>query len=250
MEKVAVITGSSGGIGIALVRAYLDDGYFIIGLDRNSSEFLVSDAYVHINLNLLMFSKDATYRKNILEKIKEHLPPQVSNFVLINNAAEQILRPMADIQWQDWENSLAVNTVAPFFLVQGLTEELISSQGHVINISSIHAKLTKTKFTCYAAAKAALESITRSLALELSPSGISVNTVAPAAISTKMLEASFHDKPEKLRNLENFHPSNSIGMPEHLALFVKTITDHQDGFLTGTILEYNGGIACKLHDPD
>lgn len=250
MKKVALITGSSGGIGIALARAYLDDGYFVIGLDRNSSEFLALDAYVHIDVNLLMFSKEAPYRKNILEKIKEYLPRQVSNFVLINNAAEQILRPMAEIQWQDWEDSLAVNTVAPFFLVQGLTEELILSRGHVINISSIHAKLTKTKFTCYGAAKAALESITRSLALELSPFGISVNTVAPAAISTKMLEAGFHGKPEKLRNLESYHPSNSIGAPANLALFVKTITDRQDGFLTGTILEYNGGIACRLHDPD
>ena len=170
--------------------------------------------------------------------------------MLINNAAEQILKSVAEIQWLDWENSLAVNTVAPFFLVQGLIKELIEARGHVINISSIHAKLTKTKFTCYGASKAALEAVTRSLALELSPLGISVNAVAPAAISTKMLKASFKDKPEKLRELESYHPSRGIGAPAQVALFVKTITDQQGGFLTGTVLEFNGGIACRLHDPD
>ena len=82
---------------------------------------------------------------------------------------------------------MAVNLVAPFFLTQGLIDILIASNGHVINMSSIHAKLTKTNFTCYATSKAALEALTRSLALELSAKGVSVNAIAPAAIATQML---------------------------------------------------------------
>jgi len=250
MSKVTVITGSSGGIGRALVKTYLDDGYFVIGLDRKTSESPVSDAYIQIDVSLLIFSKDEPYRDSILKKIRERLPHEVTNFVLINNAAEQILKSVAEIQWQDWENSLAVNTVAPFFLVQGLIEELTVSRGHVINISSIHSKLTKTNFTCYGASKSALEAVTRSLALELSPLGISVNAIAPAAISTEMLLASFNDKPEKLLELESCHPSKSIGKPSDVAHFIKSITDHRSGFLTGSVLEFNGGISGRLHDPD
>ena len=249
MNKVAVITGSSGGIGRALVKTYLNDGYYVLALDISPSKSPVSEFYAEIDVNLLMFSKDTAYRDSVLGKIKERLPHKVNKFVLINNAAEQILKSVAEIQWQDWENSLAVNTVAPFFLVQGLTEELIASSGHVINISSIHAKLTKKNFTCYSASKSALEAVTRSLALEISSMGVSVNAIAPAAISTEMLKDGFRDTSYKLQELKSYHPSGSIGSPEQLANFVKSISDHKSGFLTGADLEFNGGIGGKLHDP-
>ncbi len=249
MSKVAVITGSSGGIGRALVRTYLDDGYFVIGLDRQSSAQLITESYSEITVNLLMFSKEASYRDKCLNEIKGKLPKRIKKLVVINNAAEQIIKSVPKIVWEDWESSLAINTLAPFFLVQGLLEELKRSFGHVVNISSIHAKLTKAQFTCYAVSKAALDGLTRSLALELSPKGISVNAVAPAAISTEMLKAGFKGQPEKLIELEACHPSGTIGSPEQVSLFVKAITDQEGGFITGAILDVNGGISGRLYDP-
>ena len=122
--------------------------------------------------------------------------------------------------------------------------------GCVINISSIHARLTKSDFSCYAASKAALESLTRSLAIELSGRGVSVNAISPAAISTEMLKEGFAKTPHKLEELESFHPSGSIGTPEQLATFVKSISEQRGGFLTGSVLEFNGAIGGKLHDPN
>jgi len=250
MNKVAVITGSSGGIGRALVRTYLDDGYFVVGLDRTFCEYPAIESYVGIDVSLLQFSKDISYRDTVISKIKEHLPNNPKKFVVINNAAEQILKPVHKIRWQDWEISLAVNTIAPFFLTQGLIAELTAANGHVVNVSSIHSKLTKPLFTCYAVSKSAIEAVTRSLALELSPLGISVNAVAPAAISTEMLKAGFKDTPEKLLELENYHPSKSIGTPVQVSQFIKALTDNEGGFLTGSVLDFNGGISCKLSDPN
>lgn len=174
----------------------------------------------------------------------------MKKFIIINNAAEQILKPVAEIEWTDWEHSFSVNTIAPFFLVQGFIQELSTYQGHVINISSIHAKLTKTNFTCYASSKAALEGITRSLALELSSLGISINAIAPAAISTEMLKAGFDDMPEKLHELESYHPSKSIGTPLQTASLVKAITDQEGGFLSGSVIDFSGAIASRLYDPN
>ena len=249
MTKVALITGSGGGVGSALIKAYVEDRFFVIGLDKNQDHGDDLN-YKYLNIELLNFSKEKVYRANKVNEILNLLPTKISEFVLINNAAEQIIKPLTDINWDDWEKSIAVNTVAPFFLAQSFRDQLSASCGHVINITSIHAKLTKSYFTCYATSKAALEAVTRSLALELSPVGVSVNAVAPAAISTEMLKSGFNNTPEKYRDLKDYHPSKSIGAPEDVANFVKSISDHRSGFLTGSVLEFNGGIGGKLHDPD
>jgi NAD(P)-dependent dehydrogenase (short-subunit alcohol dehydrogenase family) len=249
VSKVAIITGSSGGIGGALVKVYSSAGFFVIGLDKIQNDTIDLD-YTYINIDLLNFAKDKDYREVKVKEVVNTFPIIIDELVLINNAAEQIIKPLSEISWADWEVSLAVNTMAPFFFTQSFKEYLSDSNGHVINITSIHAKLTKSYFTCYATSKAALEAVTRSLALELSPIGVSVNAVAPAAISTEMLKSGFTNMPDKYRQLEDFHPSKSIGRPEDAAVFVKSISDHRSGFLTGSVLEFNGGIAAKLYDPD
>jgi len=248
MSKFAVITGSSGGIGSALVDAFLSDNYSVVGIDtidsgRNSVGFL------EIHADLFEFTKNENYREQILNQINNHLPEKLDDIVLINNAAVQILNPVSELNWSDCDKTLTVNTMAPFFLVQGFLDQLIKANGHVINISSIHSKLTKENFSCYAASKSALEALTRSLALELSSNGISVNAIAPAAINTRMLKDGFANVPHKLKQLASYHPSGSIGTPEELAVLVKSVTMQKGSFLTGSILDFNGGISSCLHEP-
>lgn len=249
MSKFAVITGSSGGIGSALVDVFLSDNYSVIGIDTTDSG-RNSVGFVEINVDLFEFTKHENYREQILNQINNHLPERLDDFVLINNAALQILNTVSKLNWSDWDKTLTVNTMAPFFLVQGFLEQLTKTHGHVINISSIHSRLTKANFSCYASSKAALEALTRSLALELSVNGISVNAIAPAAIATQMLKDGFAESPEKLKELESYHPAGMIGSPEELAIFVKSVAEQRGGFLTGSVIEFNGGIAGKLHDPD
>ena len=187
---------------------------------------------------LLEFAQDEAYRDLVIRKIRNYIPENAEEFVVINNAAEQILNPVEKISWDDWVRSIGVNSIAPFFLVQGLIEDLTIGCGSIVNITSIHAKLTKPNFTCYAASKAALEAITRSLAIELSPLGISINSVAPAAIETEMLLAGFKDTPEKLEQLKEYHPAKMLGTSDNLASFVKSITDQRAGFLTGAVVDF------------
>jgi len=249
MSKFAVVTGSSGGIGSAIVDAFLSDKYHVVGIDSRCSR-RNSALYVEIKADLYEFAKNENYREKILNQIKNILPEKLEDFVLINNAAVQILNPVSESHWKHWDNTLNVNTVAPFFLAQGFISQLIEVQGHIVNISSIHSKLTKPNFSCYAASKAALDSLTRSLALELSPKGISVNAVSPAAIDTMMLQDGFRKAPDKLKELERYHPSGSIGTPKQLAALVKSITEQKGAFLTGSIIEFTGGISGQLSDPD
>lgn len=250
MSKVAVITGSSGELGTELVNIFIDDGYLTIGLDILPRTKNYNKRFHFIETDLSVFPKDYKYRTCVIESIKELIPDDVHKIILINNAAQQILNKFDDIKYNDWYKSFAVNTLSPFFLTQGLFEQLKHAQGHVLNISSIHAKLTKSSFTCYAASKTALESITKSLALEISEHGISVNAVAPAAINTKMLKSGFKNNKNKLDQLNSFHPSKSIGEVADTAQFIKLIAENKNSFLTGSIIELNGGISSRLHDPD
>ena len=131
MSKFVVITGSCGGIGRALVETYLKANYSVIGLDRLALGTNSNDNFIEINPDLEEFSKNKRYREKILDQIKSLLPNELKEFILINNAAEQILKNIDDMNWQDWQSSFAVNTVAPFFLVQGLIEEL---KKHVVTL--------------------------------------------------------------------------------------------------------------------
>lgn len=248
MNKFALITGTTGDIGSALVDVFLSNEYNVIGIDKISSGREVTD-YIEINADLYELSKDTSYREKKLKQIKNNLPNEMDHFVIINNAAVQILNPVSNILSEHWDFTLSVNLVAPFILAQSFIKELKQANGHIINVSSIHSRLTKKDFTCYAASKSALESLTRSLAIELSPEGISVNAVAPSAISTQMLLDGFKSSPNKLKGLNRYHPARSIGSPDELAIFIKSITDQKGKSLTGSILEYSGGISGCLHDP-
>ena len=246
MSKVVLISGSSGGIGRAVTKKYIENNYLVIGLDVNSD---TQEEYIHIDTDLRKFVREIDYRAEKTKEIKSNITSNVEKFIIINNAATQILNPLENISLIDWDETLSINTLAPFFLIQQFRSQLIKSKGHVINVSSIHSKLTKSNFTCYASSKAALDSLTRSLALELSPLGVSVNSVAPGAIETEMLSSGFKSK-KQLDELKEFHPANTIGNPEHLADFIKQITDQKGGFLTGSVLDFNGGIGIKLSDPN
>ena len=120
-----------------------------------------------------------------------------------------------------------------------------ATKGKIIDISSIHASQTKKNFSIYAASKAALESITRSIAPEFAADGVITTCVAPAALETPMLIAGFAG----LGRLKAYHPSNSIGTPNSLADLVFQLTQFNDPFFNGVVIPFSGAIHNALHDP-
>jgi NAD(P)-dependent dehydrogenase (short-subunit alcohol dehydrogenase family) len=168
--------------------------------------------------------------------------------VLVNNAAVQVLGGVDTLSLADWQRTLHVNLLAPFLLIQGLLSELEAAQGCVINISSIHARLTKTNFVSYATSKAALSGMTRALAVDLG-GRIRINAIEPAAIATEMLRAGFNDKPERLVQLENCHPQGRIGTPHEVAALAFSMASGDLRFLHGACVGLDGGISGRLFDP-
>ena len=116
MSKVVIITGSDGGIGKALSDIYLSHNYFVIGMDRNYINYVDKTNQRFIEADLFKFVKDETYKDYLINLLKESIPLNVSKLILINNAAEQIINNVENITTNDFERSLMVNALAPFFL--------------------------------------------------------------------------------------------------------------------------------------
>ena len=245
MRSCALITGINGGIGSALFQAFHSAGYEVIGLDTTEQKY--SNIKAHIKVDLTNFVRNEDYRSTIICSVKEQFPPEGLS-VLVNNAALQILGPIKSILSDEWQKVIDVNVTAPFLLVQGFLEELTGAKGCVVNISSIHAHLTKPGFVAYATSKAALTGLTKALAVDIG-SKVRVVGIEPAAISTPMLEAGFINTPDQYELLKSFHPTGEIGNPQDIADAALYLASSGASFLNGTIIPIDGGIASRLHDP-
>jgi NAD(P)-dependent dehydrogenase (short-subunit alcohol dehydrogenase family) len=244
--KYALVTGAAGGIGQAIVTEFATNGYTVIATDCVPEPANLG-AHHYLQADLAKTVEDEAYAESIFSQISTWLGPHALN-ALINNAAVQILGGVDSLSRRDWQQTLNVNLVAPFIWTQALLPKLEQEQGSVVNISSIHAKLTKKNFVAYATSKAALSGMTRALAVDVG-ARIRVNAIEPAAIETEMLKAGFHNKPSDLERLKRFHPVNMLGKPVDVAKSVYFIVESSDGFLHGCIISLNGGVASCLHDP-
>ena len=245
-KNYAIVTGAAGTIGQALVVVFHQAGYAVIAIDRTAppSE-LPCQHYIEADLD--RFVSDEDYAESLLSSIRS-LVGDGSLHVLVNNAATQVLGAVEELDRGDWSKSINTNTLAPFFWIQGLLEQLESANGSVINIGSIHARLTKPRFTAYATSKAALTGLTQSLAVELGDR-VRINAISPAAIDTPMLRAGLEHDGKKLQELADFHPTRSIGQAAEVAEVALTMAQGSLRFLNGSTINVDGGIGVRLHDP-
>lgn len=242
-QKAAVITGSSGALGRALCRGFVDAGYYVVGIDKVPEHERLADAF--LNADLFEFVAEPDAQEDLLERLRSRLAEK-SVAVLINNAAIQVTKQTRDLTLADWQELLYVNLLAAFLLSQKLITELCAARGCIINIASIHARLTKPSFVAYATSKAALVGLTQSMAVDLGPE-VRVNALAPAAIDTPMLRAGFDGTPDALAALIDCHPLKKIGQPVDVANAAVFMAS-QD-FVSGSVWAIDGGVGVRLHDP-
>lgn len=247
-RRDVLITGAAGGIGRALVETFTSAGYRVFATDRGDRPVWLPADVSYLQIDLAHLVNDAAYRSNCLAELRAALGGNPLHG-LINNAAMQILAPTEELELDDWRATLDVNLSAPFILTQALLPELERTHGTVVNISSIHAALTKKRFVAYATSKAALSGMTRALAVDLGDR-IRVNAIEPAAIHTEMLADGFRDNPQGLAQLEQYHPTGRIGQPTEVAKLALMLCDDALPFANGACIALDGGIRGRLHDPD
>jgi NAD(P)-dependent dehydrogenase (short-subunit alcohol dehydrogenase family) len=243
----ALITGCNGGIGQALCREFSAAGYLVIGTDLHQKK--EADCDLYLSCDLLELATDSVSQTWFQNAICGFLDKQSTELkVVINNAALQITKPLSALSTCEFLASQQINVVAPFVLAKLFEELLRKARGSIVNIGSIHSKLTKPRFCAYSTSKAALSGLTRALALEFSGQ-VNVNVILPGATRTAMLLAGFREQPEKYQELESFQPAGRIAEPEEIAHLALFLCSPNARFITGSDFPIDGGIGGCLHDP-
>jgi NAD(P)-dependent dehydrogenase (short-subunit alcohol dehydrogenase family) len=229
--KNAVVTGGGSGIGEAIVRRLRADGYHVAILDLNPSDAEFS------------FVADVTDRGAIdeaLEGVRAQLGP-VS--ILVNAAGLDSFKKFHEVSFERWQRVIDVNLNGVFHCVQAVLPDMLEAGwGRIVNISSSSTHSGQPFMSPYVAAKSAVNGLTKSLALEYGPSGITVNAVPPGFIDTPMLrkaeERGFLGDTEKQIAAT---PVRRIGKPEDIAAACSFLISEEAGYITGQILGVNGG---------
>lgn len=236
MPKTVLINGGSRGIGAALVRAFSQNGYavaFTYHKSKNAAEALMRET------GALAIAADSALREEITAAVRiaeERLAPID---ILVNNAAVSSIMLFSDISDGVWQNTLDVNLSAPFYYTRAVLPHMIREKwGRIINIVSMWGETGASCEVHYSATKAGLIGMTKALAKELGPSGITVNAVSPGLIRTDMNAAIDEDA---LRMIVEETPLSRIGEASDVANAVLFLAGDGASFVTGDILRVNGG---------
>jgi NAD(P)-dependent dehydrogenase (short-subunit alcohol dehydrogenase family) len=239
-NKAVIVTGVNGVIGKAICEQLKKHNFTVIGIDQHD--------FSQIDCEYYQWDFDSKKSNPITAIIEKFSKNNLKLQSLINNAAVQIVKPVAKITDSDMEKTFRVNVLTPFILAREFYDFLCNTQGSIINISSIHSKLTKPNFLAYSVSKSALDGLTRAMSVELSEK-IKIYGISPAAVDSEMLFNGLNKDHKKLHILKDYHPAKKIGDPKRIAELVSFLISFNDNFLSGSIIEYDGGIGYKLHDP-
>lgn len=246
MKRVVLITGVAGGIGQATAGLFARKGWRVMGVDSGAGNSIAAvDRFIQADVS------DLPSLDDLADSIQQN---EGRLDALVHNAAKQVIKPFLTTTYQEWDEVMATNLRAIFFISQKVYPLLKTSKGSVINVGSVHAVATSKGIAAYAASKGGVSSLTRAMALEFADDGIRVNAVLPGAIDTPMLRAGLkRDQIEEVALDEQMaefgerHPLRRIGQPTEIAQAILFLADAESSsFMTGQTMIIDGGATARL----
>jgi glucose 1-dehydrogenase len=249
--KVAIVTGSSQGIGQGIAVRLAQDG-MNIAIDYHTHDEGAKETLRQV---------EAAGAKGVVIKADLSIVSEINNLVdetlqtfgridlLVNNAGIEKRKDYWDVTESEYEAVMNVNLKGVFFATQQVVRHLRSEQrpGKIINISSVHEELPFPHFASYCMSKGGLKMMTRNLAIELAPLGITVNSIAPGAIETPINKALLNNPAELNALLENI-PLKRLGQPSDVAEAVAFLASDKANYITGTTIFVDGGLLWNYQE--
>ena len=245
MEKrVALVTGAAAGIGAACAKRLAQDGLMVGVLDLDEPRCAATvEAITSTGQKAVALGADVSKRDQVqraVAKCREELGPIT---IVINNAGVTDFTPFDQVSDDLWNFVYRVNVLGTFIVTQEVLPDMRAAKwGRIVNISSSSAQTGSVNMATYSSSKGAIVTLTRSLAQELGPLGITVNNIAPGSImGTIMSEANKHRGRLAPEDLLKTLPVRRLGEPEDLANACAWLCQESSGYFTGQTLGVNGG---------
>jgi len=243
--KVALVTGSSRGIGAAIARRLVNDGAKVIVNYVNNDK---KAAAVVDELNAIRSNSAVSIRADIssIAAVEELSAQALKAFgkidILVLNTGIAGSNTLADVDEKTYNTVFDTNVKGPLFLTKALAPHL-PEDGRIIFFSTTLASISAVRLDAlvYVAAKGAVEQITRALSKDLGPRGITVNCIAPGPIDTGMFREGKTDS--AINFLENLHPLKRLGRPDEVSGLVSMLVGPDGSWINGQTIRVNGGLA-------
>ena len=219
-EKTALITGSTGGIGKYLVSSLKED-VTVVSPTRKELD-LSSNSSINNYISSLDIPID----------------------IIVNCAGIHKAGNCEDLTEYDFQNVLQINLIAPFQIISGLAKGMKERKyGRILNISSIWSVIAKENRSSYSASKSGLDGLTRTLALELAPFNILVNSIAPGYVDTKMIQ--LYNSEKELEKIKKIIPLGRFAKPSEIGDLVKFLCSEKNSYITGQVIPIDGGYLIR-----
>jgi len=246
-HRVAIVTGGGSGIGRAIGHRLGSDGHSVAVLDLDGQlASAEAEAITAAGGKAIGLSADVSARDQVEGAVAEVRERLGSPTILVNNAGTgATMRGFLKVTLEEWERTLRVNLTGAFTCCQVVLPYMIEAGwGRVVNISSSSAHSGEPFLSSYVSSKSGLNGLTKSLALEMGPKGITVNAIPPGFIDTPMLRASEARGdlgPGGVDDIIARTPVRRAGLPDDVAAMCSFLCRNEAGYITGQILGVNGG---------
>jgi len=249
--KIALITGSSRGIGRAIAIRFAQEGAdVVINYGHDEEEAKETRAAVEeAGRRGFIVRADLSLAAEAQALVEASIGHFGRLDVLVNNAGIETKAPFPEVSEADYDRVLAVNLKGVFFASQAMARHLIEAgrPGKIINISSVHEEIPFPGYAAYCASKGGVRLLTRDLAVELGPHGITVNSIAPGAIATAINTKLLQDKAELDALLKQI-PLGRLGQPEEVAGVAAFLASADADYVTGSTYFIDGGLTFHYQE--